>query len=80
MVMRDFVEHSIKELIEKTYSNETDVREEFVTPLLKILGYSYKKGEIKRGKRLRTPYHGGSKGQSLLGAGSLRAKSISRKP
>ena len=37
-------------------ATEDDVREEFVTPLLRLLGYDYARGEVKRGVALSTPY------------------------
>lgn len=42
-------------------ATEDDVREEFVTPLLRLLGYDHSRGEIQRGKKLATPYRSGTK-------------------
>ena len=49
------MEESLKDLAEKTYSSERDVTEEFVTPLLGLLGYG--RNEIRRGQKLRTAYY-----------------------
>lgn len=52
-------EETITILIKKPYHTEDDVREEFITPLLKILGYGPE--EIKRGTPLKTKSMDGSK-------------------
>jgi hypothetical protein len=45
---------------------EDDVREEFVTPLLQLLGYDHARGEIFRGKSLSTPYKSGTKRKEYI--------------
>lgn len=51
-------------LVRKSYNNENDVREEFITPLLKMLGY--RPEEIERGKYLETPYYSGTKKKEII--------------
>jgi len=38
-------------------TSEDDVREEFVTPLLRLLGYEHSRGEVHRASKLRVPYY-----------------------
>lgn len=47
-------------------ASEEDVREEFVTPLLKLLGYDHARGEIHRGVALRTPYRSGTSRTAII--------------
>jgi hypothetical protein len=51
----------LKRLACLKYQNEDDVREEFVSPLLKTLGYDFERGEICRCKSLETGYYSGTK-------------------
>jgi hypothetical protein len=46
--------------------SENDVREEFVTPLLRMLGYDHDRGEIRRAKSLSTPYQSGTKRKEYI--------------
>lgn len=43
-----------------TLRSEDDVREEFVTPLLRLLGYEHARGEVTRARALRVPYRTGT--------------------
>jgi len=57
---------TIEELVSIVYDNEETVREEFITPLLKMLGYTSKTnnyhGEIHRGFSIKNPFfHGKEK-------------------
>ena len=47
-------------------TSEDDVREEFVTPLLHILGYDHSRGEIKRAKSVSVPYQSGTKRKEYI--------------
>ena len=40
--------------------SEDDVREEFMTPLLRLLGYEHARGEVNRSPALRIPYQTGT--------------------
>lgn len=51
----------IRRLQALPYASEDDVREEFVTPLLRLLGYDFARGEIVRARPLPTPYLSGTK-------------------
>jgi hypothetical protein len=45
---------------------EADVREEFVTPLLRLLGYDHARDEIQRGANLTTPFKSGTKRKEYI--------------
>ena len=47
-------------------STEDDVREEFLTPLLRLLGYDHARGEITRGRSLSTLYQSGTKRKEYI--------------
>jgi hypothetical protein len=47
-------------------ATEDDVREEFVTPLLRLLGYDHARGDIRRGQALSTPYKSGTKRKEYI--------------
>jgi hypothetical protein len=61
---RKMWQEELDELMKKGYSKEQDVREEFITPLLKILGYTSE--EIKRARPLKTPAMEGSKKKGFI--------------
>jgi len=46
--------------------NEDDVREEFVTPLLRLLGYQHTLGDILRAEALSTSYRSGTKRKEYI--------------
>ena len=56
----------LRRLTDLPYRTEDDVREEFVTPLLRLLGYDFKRGEIARCVTLDTPYYSGTKRKEYI--------------
>ncbi|MEV1145349.1 hypothetical protein [Micromonospora sp. NPDC049799] len=47
-------------------ATEDDVREEFITPLLRLLGYDHARNEIRRAVKLTTPYQSGTKRREYI--------------
>jgi Type I restriction enzyme R protein N terminus (HSDR_N)/PQQ-like domain len=60
------VSSSLERLRSVALRSEDDVREEFLTPLLRLLGYDHARGEIERGRYLDTPYKSGTKDQAQI--------------
>lgn len=60
------VSDTVSRLKGLAYATEDDVREEFVTPLLRLLGYDFARGEIVRAKALPTPYYSGTKRKEYI--------------
>lgn len=56
----------IKRLMAVKLTSEPDVEQEFVTPLLRILGYDHLRGEIERAKALGVPYKSGTKRKEYI--------------
>ncbi|WP_141696787.1 type I restriction enzyme HsdR N-terminal domain-containing protein [Methylophaga muralis] len=59
-------ERLLNRLANLSFKSEDDVREEFVTPLLRLLGFDHVRGEVIRGKNLSTPYQSGTKRKEYI--------------
>ena len=52
---------SLRELTRVRLTSEPDVREEFLAPLIRLLGYDSDAGEVDRHRKLTTPFYSGTK-------------------